>query len=199
MKIFYASLLAFFILFCGQKALATDFASVNLAVPHIWEIPDGLWVKPWNGACEEASIAMIDQYYLGQNKLIFGRIESKRLMQPLFGIEDKIFGYNSDTNAEENARLINYYTSFSAKIIQNPTLEEIINELKSGRPVISMHYGYALNNPRHSFRQGGSSYHVMVINGFDDQNKQFLVNDSELKDGLDFRYNYDTILESLRF
>ncbi len=82
--------------------------------------------------------------------------------------------------------------------MDQPKLEDIKDELRAGRPVISFHYGYDLNNPGHRFRRGGSSYHVMAIVGFDDAKGEFLVNDSELSDGIDFRYKYATIMDTLR-
>lgn len=172
-------------------------AKVSLPVPFYWEIPDGVWVAPWSGACEEASIVAVEGYYLKKPKATVKKVEAKNTMQPLFAIENRIFGYNSDTNAAETAKLINDYTSFDAVVKENPTLDEIKNELIAGRPVITMHYGYGLQNPRHRFRQGGSSYHVMSIVGFDDQKKEFIVNDSELSDGIDLRYKYDIILSTL--
>lgn len=119
-------------------------------------------------------------------------------MSPLFAIQSKIFGYNTDSSAEENAILINDYTSYDGYVVENPTLEQIKDELRNGRPVITHHYGYDLNNPRHRFRRGGSSYHVMAVVGFDDAKKEFLVNDSEMNDGIDFRYKYATIMDTLR-
>ena len=171
--------------------------TVSLAVPHLWEIPDGRWVPPWSGACEEASLIMVENFYLKNSQIAFTARQSKALMYPLFLIEDKLFGSNLDTNSTRTIKLINDFSSYDAAIKENPTVEEIKNELAAGRPVMSLHYGYDLNNPRHRFRRGGSSYHMMVVAGFDEAKQEFLVNDPELPDGLDFRYAYDTILGSL--
>lgn len=193
--------IAFFSLFFLAAPLFVNAAEapqkVNLPVPFFWEIPDGVWTPPWSGACEEASIAAVEGYYLHQPRKIVNKIDEKKTMSPLFTIEDRIFGYNSDTSGAEIVRLINDYTSFDATLKDNPTLEEIKAELAAGRPVISLHYGYDLNNPRHRFRRGGSSYHVMVITGYDDATGEFSVNDPELPDGIDFHYKYDIILSTL--
>lgn len=172
-------------------------ASINLPVPFLWEIPGGTWVKPWNNACEESSVAMVENYYLNNKKMRFPAKEAKAMMWPFFSIEDKLFGSNADTNSTRTLKVINDYTSFDATIKKNPTLEEIKAELTAGRPVISLHYGFGLKNPLHRFRRGGSSYHVMVLTGFDDRAKKFFVNDPELAGGLDFPYSYGTILTSL--
>lgn len=190
-------ILGIFFLFLPAFVKAEISQKVSLPVPFYWEIPDGIWVPPWSGACEEASIVAVEGYYLKKSMRIVPRVEAKKTMLPLFDIENKIFGYNSDTSGSEIVRLINDYTSFDARLKDNPTLEEIKAELAAGRPVISLHYGYDLNNPRHRFRRGGSSYHVMAITGYDDAKGEFLVNDSELPDGIDFRYKYGTILSTL--
>ncbi|MFA6105304.1 MAG: C39 family peptidase [Patescibacteria group bacterium] len=193
----YIASLAVFFLLIPTLSHAASVEKISLPVPFLWEIPDGVWVAPWSGACEEASIIAVENFYLKKPKAIIKKVEAKNQMLPLFSIETKIFGYNSDTNAAENLKLINDYTSFDAKIIDNPTLEEIKDELRAGRPVISLHYGYDLKNPRHRFRRGGSSYHVMAIVGFDDAKGEFLANDSELPDGIDFHYKYATIMDTL--
>jgi len=169
---------------------------VALGVPHVWEIPDGVWVRPWSGACEEASIIMIDRYYTRGSTPI-SRPESKALMYPLFGIETSLFGYNTDTNAAETARLMNDYSSVEATPKYHPSLDDLKNELRAGRPVITMHYGRGLQNPKHAWARGSSSYHVLVLVGFDDAKNEFIVNDSELQFGGAYRYSYDLVMGSL--
>ena len=191
------SILLLFFLLTPSFAHASSNEKVSLPVPFIWEIPDGVWVPPWSGACEEASIMAVEGYYLKKPKKILSKTEAKNAMSPLFAIENKIFGYNTDTTAAETALLINDYTSYDAKVVDNPTLDDIKAELRAGRPVITVHYGYDLKNPRHRFRRGGSSYHVMALVGFDDAKGEFLVNDSEMNDGIDFRYKYATIMDTL--
>ena len=173
-------------------------AVVNLNVPYTSEIPNGRWVKPWNNACEEATIVMVEQFYAGNTSTKFSRAQAIKLMSPLFPIERKIFGTDTDTDAAQNAKLINDYTSFSAYIVNNPTIEQIKDELSAGRPVISFHYGYDLKNPNIPWRSGGSSYHVMPITGFDDNRQEFIVDDpGNDKSGIDYRYKYAIITSSL--
>ncbi|MEK7647687.1 MAG: C39 family peptidase [Patescibacteria group bacterium] len=169
----------------------------TLAVPHIWEIPDGKWVPPWSGACEEVSVVMVERFYLKDKTAQFTPAQTKAIVGPLFPWENKQFGSNIDTDATRTARMMNDFSSAEATIVWNPTLAAIKDELRAGRPVISMHYGYDMNNPRHRFRQGSSSYHVVVLAGFDDAKQEFLVNDSEFKDGRHNRYAYSTIMNSL--
>lgn len=171
-------------------------ADVYLSVPFTSEIPNGAWVGPWKNGCEEASIVMVEKYYLGQKKLT--KTEAKNTMQKLFNWEDKNYGFNADTDAEQTAGIINDYSSFEASIKRNPTLDDIKKELDEGRPVITFHYGFGLNNPLIPFLRSGSSYHVMVVVGYDDSAQEFIMNDvGNHKSGLDYRYKYATILNTL--
>ncbi len=169
--------------------------SANLEVPFTPEVPDGQWVAPWNNACEEAAVTMVDAWYKGEEELT--KVKAKALMRQLFAWQDARYGGNADSNAERTQEIIAANTSFSATIVRNPTIEDIKEELAAGRPVIGFHYGYTLNNPQHRWRQGGSYFHVMVLVGFDDEKEEFIVNDSALEKGLDYRYSYATIMDSL--
>ncbi len=173
---------------------------INLSVPYVPEAPDGQMVKPWNNSCEEASTAMLDEYYFGNRAKGTTKAIAKKSILYYIDIENKLFGYNGNTNATEMTKVINEYSKyFEAKIKTNPTLEDIKNELRAGRPVIPLLYGKNLNNPRILFSRSGSYYHVFVIKGFDDAKKEFIVNDNgDLKQGLDLRYSYDTIMGALR-
>jgi len=188
-KIFFIISCLFFI------PLITHAQTTNLPVPFVSETPDGVWVAPWNNACEEATIVMIEQYYLGQKTIT--KNASKNLMRPLFSAEDKLFDSNADTNSSRIQTIVNDFTTFHTISKTNPKLDDIKTELDAGHPVISLHYGFDLKNPLIPFLRTGSSYHVMVITGYDDDVQEFIVNDPAVTKGLDFRYNYDIFLNSL--
>lgn len=171
---------------------------VNLAVPFTSEVPSGVWTAPWNNACEEAAIVMINEFYAGNQRALMNKNTAKAQMNLLFAKENEWFGDNKDTSATSTAKIVNDYSSFTAKIVDNPTLDDIKAELAAGRPVITLHYGFGLNNPLIPFRRGGSSYHTMTLVGYDDAKKSFIVNDpGNHKSGLDFYYKYATIMDTL--
>src|SRR3989338_9506789 len=89
-------------------------SKVSLPLPYTSQIPDGRSVAPWSVACEEASITMVEQYYLGNRSRAIPSAEAKNYMLPLFRWEDGVFGFNHDTNAAQTARIINEYSSFKA-------------------------------------------------------------------------------------
>jgi hypothetical protein len=177
--------------------VAASAASSSLAVPFIPELPDGRIAHPWIDGCEEASIVMIEQYYQGITTT--PRSEAKKIMQNYFNIENRIFGSNANTDAKQTARLINEYSKyFESQIINNPTLDQIKEQIGAGKPVIALVYGFNLDNPRIPFARYGSYYHTFVIKGYDDSSKEFIVNDDgDYEQGLDLRYKYDTIMGAL--
>jgi len=173
---------------------------VNLPVPFTPEAPDGAMVKPWNNSCEEASLVMMDQYYSGNRSSTISKAIAKKSILAYIDIENKIFGYNANTNAAEMTKLANTYSKyFTAKTVTNPTLKQLKTELAAGRPIIALVYGFELHNQNIDFLTGGSYYHTFVIKGYDDKTNEFIVNDDgDIYHGLDLRYSYDTIMGALR-
>lgn len=173
-----------------------NITKVIMAVPYINEAPDGIFTGPWKNACEEANITMLEEYYSGKKSVTIN--EAKSFMIILFDAEDIIYSSNTNSDATRTAKLINDYTSYGATIKDNPTLQEIKNELQQKRPVISLHRGFDLKNKNIPFLATGSSYHMITIIGYDDVTKEFITNDSgDMIDGKNHRYDYDLFMKSL--
>lgn len=182
---------------CSVSAIDDQKEIVNLEVPFISEAPEKIWSGPWLNGCEEASIAMVDNFYIGKNKVT--PKDAAILMNKLFAWQNKIYKSNANSNATRTVEMIlKNNLSFKTRIVRDPTLEQIKNELRANRPVISLHYGLDLKNPDLIFRRDGSAYHMVVIKGFDDNTNEFIVHDNgSHKNGVDFRYGYDTLMSSL--
>lgn len=183
----------------GTVATITIKTAVNLTVPYLSQMPDGLLVKPWSKACEEASIVMISEFYRGNQEKFLSKTVGKEAMNNLISWENNNFGYNDDTNASFTVRIVNEASSFTAYARQNPSLEEIKEELRKNRPVMSLHYGLGLQNPYLHFKADGPVYHLIVLKGFDDEKKEFIAHDPGTYQfsGDDYRYSYETIMSSL--
>ncbi len=183
---------------CPALAIDDQKEIVNLEVPFISEAPEKIWSGPWLNGCEEASVAMVDNFYIGKNKV--SAKDAAALMNKLFAWQNKIYKSNANSNATKTVEMIlKNNLSFKTQIIRNPTLEQIKDELRANRPVISLHYGLDLKNPDLVFRRDGSAYHMFVIKGFDDNTDEFIVHDNgSHKNGIDFRYKYDILMSSLR-
>jgi hypothetical protein len=172
-------------------------AKVQLAVPYISEVPDGRWYGSWKNACEEASIAMVDRYYVGVKKTTIAW--QKAYMSNLFVIERKLWKSDANTDVDMTVRLINDNTSFSAYAFEEPTVDDIKKELDAGRPVIAPIDGFKLANKNIPFLASGSGYHMFVIIGYDEPQKAFIVNDNgDVKSGVGIRYAYDRVMSTMR-
>lgn len=53
----------------APKVPEKKIADLALEVPYVNEAPQGIFTGPWKNACEEASIAMAEGYYLGKKQL----------------------------------------------------------------------------------------------------------------------------------
>ena len=181
-------LLLFFFLFIP----AAVSAKVNLSVPFTVQAPDAIWQDPWDDACEEATIAMVDAFYARKQ---MSKFYAKEMMLRLIRLEKKLFGFYKDTRASEIAEIMNRYFPWEAQVVARPTLRDIQRELDEGRPVIVPVHGRSLKNPY--FRNGGPDYHTVVISGYDDEKKEFIAQEPGTKRGKDFRYPYDRLLGAM--
>jgi hypothetical protein len=173
---------------------ATVPVSLNLAVPFTSQAPRGNWDEPYQEACEEASLYMAQQYYAGQPE---GKIDADRADTDLLNIvafERELFGYYEDTTAEQTGLLAEAMFGLTARLIQNPTIDDIKNELVLGHPVIVPAAGRLLGNPY--FTAPGPIYHMLVIRGYTSDN-QFIVNDPGTSHGEAFLYDFDTIFYAM--
>jgi hypothetical protein len=172
-------------------------AKVQLAVPYVSEVPDGRWYGSWKNACEEASIAMVDRYYVGVKKTTTAW--QKAYMSNLFVIERKLWKSDANTDVDMTVKLINDNASFSAVAAEEPSIDDIKKELDGGRPVIVPIDGFKLANKNIPFLASGSGYHMFVIIGYDEAQKAFIVHDNgDLKSGVGIRYAYDRVMSTMR-
>lgn len=169
--------------------------TTQLLVPYTSQSPSKLWVQPWQDACEEASISMVDAYYRGESINIISSTAAQQSIKNIIALENKTFQHNKDTNAAETALIINLFFRWEAQEKINPTLDEIKYELDSGRPVIAPVYGKGLKNSL--FRNGGPDYHMLVITGYNDATQMFITNEPGINHGLDFQYSYDTLMDAI--
>lgn len=171
-------------------------SKVLLPVPFISEAPDGIWTGSWINACEEASIAMVEKFYAGQSETPIN--EAKEFMKMLFAVQQKLYGSDMNSDAERTNHLINNYSNFDGRIVTDPSLEDIKEELRGGRPVISLHHGFKLGNPNTPFKPTGSAFHVIVIIGYDNSTQKFIAHDNgDSLTGTNHEYDYSIFMNSL--
>ncbi len=163
--------------------------SVLLSVPFTSQAPFGLWAPPYSEACEEANLVMAMRWARGQT-LTLDEAASEIVVLAVF--ENKIFGFNEDTNIEQTAQLLHdYYHYDNYEVKKDASLDDIKKELSAGNLVIIPAAGKLLNNPH--FTPPGPDYHMLLIRGYDDNTRIFITNDPGTKFGSGYTYNYLTI------
>ena len=131
---------------------------MNLAVPFTSQAPEKNWDQPWQDACEEAAVLMMDAYY-GNQKLsvLFSKDEILKMVK---WEEEKNWGRSIEIEKVQD--LVQYYMpniltskNLKTKIIENPTVEQIKKYVAAGTPVLVVADGKILPNPH--FQNGDRS------------------------------------------
>ncbi|HYE60157.1 MAG TPA: C39 family peptidase [Candidatus Kapabacteria bacterium] len=168
---------------------------INLPVPFTSQAPEKNWDQPWQDACEEAAILMMDGYYKGYNvSPLFAKDE---IIKMVAWEEEK--GWGRSIEIEKIATLFESYlrykeTGRKVRIIENPTVGQIKKYLANKTPVYVVADGKTLPNPH--FRNGGPAYHALVIRGYTET--EFITNDPGTQFGKNFSYAYDDLMNSIR-
>jgi hypothetical protein len=164
----------------------------NLAMTFTPQAPHANWNLPYQEACEEASAAMV-HYYWSEQEFANPEEADAELLR-LVDFQNNTYGEYEDTNAEETAQFMrDFYGYENIEVIDNPTVEQIKEEVAAGFPVMVPAYGKVLENP--NFRSGGPLYHMLVIKGY--TVGTFITNDPGTRRGADFVYNIDNIMSSM--
>jgi len=169
-------------------------AEVNLAVPFLLQAPHQNWVEPFEDACEEASLIMVDAFYQGRHTN-FAADEGEAALLKTVAYEDSIYGHNKNTNTREVARTAENYFGYHNVIIRKITsASDMKAVLANGYPIIVPADGRALENP--NFRNGGPDYHMLVVKGYT-KDGLWITNDPGTRNGPDYLYKQDVLLNAI--
>ncbi len=167
-------------------------AAVRLDMPFTPQAPYGDWSDPYGEACEEASVIMAMAWVRG-NTLNAAEADAEILR--LVEFENYYFGYSNDTALRETVKLItNYYHYPRVNIFSDPAIDDIRRALAAGNIVILPVAGALLLNPDYL---SPPPYHMLVVKGYDDETREFIVNDPGTRHGEGYRYPYDTLLNAV--
>lgn len=167
--------------------------SSNIPISFTSQAPQGNWQEPWQNACEEAAIVMVENFYK-EEKL--DPAKARQEILEVFKLKKETAPASKDESLERIEEIINSgKLNWQVSIVNNPTLEAMKAELAAHRPIIAPTYAPTLANP--NYDSYGSMYHVIVITGYDDQSKEFITQDPGTKDGKNYRYSYDVLMKSL--
>lgn len=168
---------------------------VHLSVPFTSQAPEKNWEQPWQDACEEAAILMLDAYYKGYNiSPLFARDE---IIKQVSWQDAKGWGGSIDIiDVRSAAAWYLQVPESELTIIRYPEVAEIKTQLANGSPVLAVADGKVLPNPY--FTGDGPVYHALVIIGYDDSTGEFITNDPGTQFGKDLRYSYADLIGALR-
>ncbi|MFA7286224.1 MAG: C39 family peptidase [Patescibacteria group bacterium] len=189
-----------FIALCALLAVAAivrfqNFSPVakEIDVPFTSQAPEGKWQEPWQNACEEASIVMIQNFYKDEGLTVE---KARQQILAVFQLKKDTAPASKDESLERIAEIINSGDLiWKARVVNDPSLEDIKTELTSNHPIIAPVYAPLLNNP--NYTGSGPDYHVIVITGYDDATNEFITNDPGTEAGKNYRYAYDVLLSAL--
>lgn len=174
----------------GTLVLQED--DVNLNVPYTSQAPERNWSAPWQDACEEAAILMIDAYVRGYG---LSPLSAKDEIIRMINWEDEQKMFTS-IDAIGVQKIFTEYLHYKkpVKIIENPSLEEIKKILNEGKPILALAHGKTLGNKYYS--NGGPNYHAFVIRGY--TKDKFITNDPGVNRGVNFLFPIENVMKSLR-
>ncbi|MDF1497216.1 MAG: C39 family peptidase [Patescibacteria group bacterium] len=180
----------------AQDPLAGDIeipSELNLDVPWMSQAPKSNWDFPYQEACEEASMIMVDAFYSKRTgKIAVAEADAEILK--LVDYQNKTLGDYKDTTAEETAQIIrDYYGYTDVRVFPISDPKDIQSVLARGYPVIMPFSGKELENP--NFRNGGPLYHMLVVKGYTDDG-HFITGDPGTRLGQDFIYTFENLMES---
>lgn len=167
--------------------------SVLINVPFQIQAPHNNWDALHEETCEETVLLMVQHFFARTSfpDQDAADLEIKNIVQ-----YETDHNYTVDVTLEELTVIAdNYFHMSTARIVTNPTVALIKQELASGRPVIIPAAGRELHNPY--FKQPGPIYHMLVIKGYDDITGEFVTNDPGIRQGNGYRYPYDTLLKAV--
>jgi len=165
----------------------------QISTAFIPQAPQKDWQQPWQDACEEAALLTVDYYYQKQSPSVPDLLSR---YQQLFEYESSR-DYTHDVNLEQMSSIASDFLGYQPQIINNPGLDDIKNYLVKDIPVIVPANGKTLFRENKHFKNGGPWYHNLVILGYDDQARQFIVHDVGTQFGAYFRYSYDLLLSAI--
>lgn len=165
--------------------------STKIDVPFTPQAPHQNWNPPYNEACEEASLIMVEYYLRGQT------LTSQAADQAILYLVNKETekGWGIDISSLQTGMLGHGLFNRNYRVYTGPTVtkENIKLLLSSGYPVIVPVAGRELNNP--NFRGDGPPYHMIVLTGYDQDN--FYSHDPGTQFGKHYPYPQDTLYNAI--
>jgi len=170
--------------------------SISNAVPFVAQAPLAQWDdKRFQDACEEASILMAYQWVGGDQEL--SNEGATATLEKIFEAQKPLFGEDTiDTSLSDTALLMEEFFDYEPQIIEDITLDDMLQALAKDQIIIIPTDGTKLKNPY--FSGDGPDRHMLVVTGYDQAKREFTTNDPGTKRGKEFNYDYDLLYGAIR-
>ncbi|MBP9718009.1 C39 family peptidase [Candidatus Gracilibacteria bacterium] len=166
-------------------------AQKNLAVPFTTQAPHQNWDMPYQEACEEATVLMLDAFIKGY---ALTPDSADAALLKIVDWENKNLGYYKDTTTAETLQILKSHFGIKNVVIKtNVTAELIRKEIALGHPVILPTAGRMLKNP--NFKAPGPLYHMVVVKGYLADGR-FITHDPGTRNGKDYIYTEEVLLNA---
>ena len=166
---------------------------IHRNVPFTVQAPHGTWSAVYEDACEEASILMVGSSHQGET-LTKEAADKEILALAEYG--KKTFGHFVDTSAKDTAKILEDNFGISSEVVYDMALEDVQRAVVEGHLLIVPAAGRKLKNPY--FTPPGPVNHMLVITGYDAEQKEFVTNDPGTRHGEDYRYAQDILYSAIR-
>lgn len=169
-------------------------ARVLLDVPFFAQAPTANWSDPrQQDGCEEASMLMA-HLWLTDDTMTVQQAEQEII--DVSEYQKTKYGEYIDRSLPDTAKLFEeYYKHSDYEVKRKVTAEDIKKELAQGHLVIVPTNGQILNNPNYTGE--GPLTHMLPIIGYDEAKKEFITNDPGTRNGRQFRFTYQNMMDSI--
>ncbi len=170
--------------------------SVRLTMPFASQAPTGNWDPPYDEACEEASLIIVNHYLEGT--ALDATIMNKDILAMVDHEESK--GLPIDIDMFQLATVARDMFGYDAEVVEGSgvTIARIEQELARGNPVILPLAGQDIGNPYYS--GDGPPYHVLVVVGYGSSGSPqatFTTHDVGTKRGEYYTYDQDVLMSAI--
>lgn len=171
------------------------YKKIKQTVPFVVQAPFGKWKdQDFQNGCEEASTIMAMGWIKKTAEI--SAEKSEKQIKDIIKFEEKLLGYSADTDIFDMQKIFQKYFEYNDVEARGSIgINDIKNELQKGNIVLVPAFGRALKNP--NYTSPGPITHMLVIIGYDPENKKFITNDSGTRKGKDYEYAEDVLFDAI--
>jgi len=157
------------------------------------QAPEKKWDQPWQDACEEAAL-LTGVYFLKNQSPDINQIKNDILT--LIDYQAQL-RWPKDINISQMSQIATDYFQIETHMVINPTADQIKLYISQNKPILVPANGKILFRENKYFKNGGPYYHNLIVLGYNDTKKEFIVHDVGTQHGAYFTYSYQTLMKSI--